>query len=75
MSSAGGMIFAPVSDASVLRISSSNTRGPTTWDALCWCDDNWDPVCDGDSRKQYPNACSARCQVGWCHIGGGGVDA
>lgn len=61
--SGGGMVFAPVSDASVLRISASNTRGTTTWRAFCYCDDTWDPVCDGNTRKQYPNACSARCQV------------
>lgn len=64
--SGSGMISAPVSDASqsVLRISSSNTRGPITWQAFCWCEETWDPVCDAVTRKQYPNTCSAQCQVG-----------
>lgn len=63
LSSGGDMVFAPVSDASVLRISAANTRGTITWRAFCYCDDTWDPVCDSNTRKQYPNACSARCQV------------
>lgn len=63
MSSGGGIVFAPVSDASVLSISASNTRGSTTWKAFCWCEETWDPVCDAVTRKQYPNTCSAQCQV------------
>jgi len=64
--SGSGMISAPVSDASqsVLTISSSNTRGAITWQAFCWCEETWDPVCDAATRKEYPNTCSAQCQVG-----------
>lgn len=62
--SGGGLIMAPVSDTSVLAISPSNTRGSITWRALCWCEETYDPVCDAMTRKQYPNACSAQCQVG-----------
>lgn len=59
------MVVPPAaSDASsVLEISGSNTRGAITWRAMCWCDDTWDPVCDAATRKQYPNTCSAQCQV------------
>lgn len=62
--SGGGLVIAPVSDASVLSITPSNTRGSITWRALCWCEETYDPVCDAATRKQYPNACSAQCQVG-----------
>jgi hypothetical protein len=61
--SGGGLVMAPVSDASVLSITPSNTRGSITWRALCWCGETYDPVCDAATRKQYPNACSAQCQV------------
>lgn len=63
VSSGKDTIFAPFDETSVLKISADNTRGRITWRANCWCDNNWDTVCDADTRKQYPNACSAQCQV------------
>jgi hypothetical protein len=61
--SATAALLASGSGDSVLAITASNTRGATTWRAGCWCDEMYDPVCDPATRKQHPNACSAKCQV------------
>jgi hypothetical protein len=50
--------------ASPLAMTPSNTRGTIRWRARCYCDERYAPVCDPATRKMYPSACSAKCQVG-----------
>lgn len=64
-SSPGGSATSVASPAGAraLAISTRTTREPVTWRAGCWCSSVSDPVCDPLTRKQFPNPCSAGCQV------------
>ena len=45
------------------QINAQTTSGPVAWRRGCACSKEFEPVCEPNTRKQYPNACSARCQV------------
>jgi hypothetical protein len=49
---------------SLFDITPASTGGGlTAWRAGCMCTREFVPVCDPVSRKQFPNACMADCQV------------